>query len=73
MKKIDLRLSPERSLEGGNVALKSLSLCQNLEELSGTFHQYDMKWISQCRSLIKLQLINMYGNELDQTIWIYHI
>ena len=66
LKKIDLKISPERSSEGGNVALKSLSLCQNLKELSGTFHQYDMKWISQCRSLIKLQLINMYGYELDQ-------
>ena len=62
LKKIDFETCPRHCECWDSLSLKSLSLCQNLEELSGTFHLHDMKWISQSRSLIKLEIRN--GSEL---------
>ena len=36
--------------------LESLNLCQNLQELTGTFNAYDLKRVFQMKSLRKLEL-----------------
>ena len=67
LKRIDLKMIPwycESDLNT-RISLKSLSLCQKLEELSGTFHAHDIKWISKCQSLTKLEL-RMDGSELEE-------
>ena len=64
LKRIHLRLSPEHCECWDNDSFTSLSSCQKLEELSGAFHQHDMEWINNHRSLIKLEL-KMNGYELE--------
>ena len=64
LKKIDLRLSPEHCNILCNFSFTSLSLCQKLEHLSGAFHDHDMEWIFQARSLKKLEL-TLGGYELE--------